>query len=332
MNEINFLNVFFTVFSFILLIIPGFVLARTKILGKGADSVLSSAVLYCFQPALMFVSFQKTSFNPEIAVNMLIVAGLSAVIHFAMIGFLSLVFRNKSNDAKINCLKFASVFSNCGFIGIPFLKSLFDGTPYQGEALIYGAIVIAVFNVITWTVGIYMMTGDKSQISVRKGLLNPTVICTALGIALFLILKTPVVELAEQGSNLDSFLTKVMGVCNYLAESVTPISMIVVGIRLSEISFKKLFVDGMAYVSALNKLVIMSIISIVVVAFLPVSETIKYVLFFLHSMPSASSTVLFAVNFGGDSDSATVFVLLSTILSVASLPLMFLLFKFSIGL
>ena len=61
-----------------------------------------------------------------------------------------------------------------------------------------------------------------------------------------------------------------------------------------------------------------------IVAFLPIDNVIKYSLFFLLSMPSANNTVLFAVNFGGDSESGSVFVLLSTILSIATIPLMFL--------
>jgi predicted permease len=64
-----------------------------------------------------------------------------------------------------------------------------------------------------------------------------------------------------------------------------------------------------------------------IVGFLPVSETIKYAVFFALSMPSATGTVMFAVRFGGDADSASVMVLLSTILSIITIPLMFLLFS-----
>ena len=62
-----------------------------------------------------------------------------------------------------------------------------------------------------------------------------------------------------------------------------------------------------------------------VVAFLPVSPAVKYAVFLLLSMPSATSTALFALVFGGDADFSSVCVLLSTLLSVISLPLMFLL-------
>ncbi|MBO7344623.1 MAG: hypothetical protein J6U92_01650, partial [Clostridia bacterium] len=67
------------------------------------------------------------------------------------------------------------------------------------------------------------------------------------------------------------------------------------------------------------------------VVFLPVSVVVKYVIFFLFSMPSATSSALFAVQFGGDSESASVFVLLSTILCIVTIPLTYLIFSGALG-
>ena len=64
--------------------------------------------------------------------------------------------------------------------------------------------------------------------------------------------------------------------------------------------------------------------AIFVVAYLPIPSTIKYTVFFLLAMPSATSSVMMAVRFGKDSDFATVCVLLSTVLSVITLPLLYL--------
>ena len=105
---------------------------------------------------------------------------------------------------------------------------------------------------------------------------------------------------------------------------VTPLAMTVLGMRIAKVNLKTLFMDKWAYVNVLNKLVLMGVIAILVVAWLPISNVIKYTLFFLLCMPSANNTVLFAVNFGGDAESGSVFVLLSTILSILTIPLMFL--------
>ncbi len=327
--ELNFLEVLITVLSLVILIIPGYLLVKTKLFGDKADAVLSSLVLYGCQPMLVFMSFQKTAFNSKIALNMLTVAGLAILVHLIMIGFVYLAVRTKNADAKkkakLNCLRFSSMFSNCGYMGLPFLQSLFgDG---NAEIIIYGGIIIAIFNILTWSIGVCMMTGDKKQISVKKALLNPTVIAIFIGLAVFFIAQKPIVNLAPDGNVLDDILTKLMQAFNYLGEMVTPLAMIVIGVKLANQNLKSIFLDKWAYFNAFIKLVVMSVVAMLVVAFLPVDNAVKYAVFFCLSMPSATNTVLFAVRFGGDGNSASVFVLLSTLLSVATIPLMFLIFN-----
>ena len=325
--EISFLNVLITVFALVLLAVPGFVLVKTKILSPKADAPLSALVLYGCQPVMVFMSFQKTAFTPEIAMNMLIVAGLAFAVQLAMVGLMYLIIRNKSNDAKLNCVRFASVFSNCGYMGLPFLQALFSDGAFMGEIVIYGGIVIATFNILMWSIGIYMITGDKKQMSIKKAVLNPTVIGLILGIVVFLAVQTPFIGLVEEGTTGYLVVSKIVQSLNFVSDTVTPLSMIVVGIKLAGVNLKELFLDKWAYVACFCKLVVMSILIMLIVSFLPISVVAKYAVFFCLSMPSATGTVMFAVNFGGDGKSASVIVLLSTVLSIITIPLMYLMFS-----
>ncbi len=346
----NFIDVFISVVFLLLLAVPGFILAKVKFMPNGADGVLSTLVLYVCQPMLVLMSFQKTRFTPEVGINMLIVAGLTILVHLLMIFFMFLVYRHKTSkkieagiDAtiaeeeargqKINCLRFAGIFSNCGFMGLPFLQSLFAGkTGIEGEILVYAGVVIAIFNLFTWSVGVFIVSGDRKQISVKKAIFNPTVIALIVGVLLFLVSPLPLKDLATQGGTLDKILEQLVKSFTFLAEMVTPLSMTVIGIKLANSNLKRIFLDKWAYVSAFNKLIVMSLVSMLVVAFLPISSIMKYCIFFLLSMPSATNTVMFAVRFGGDSDSGTVFVLLSTMLSCVTIPLMFLLMNGVFGI
>ena len=323
--EIKFIDVLITVIFLILLAAPGFIFAKLKMLPEKAAETISTIVLYCCQSVLVIMSFQKRAFDPQIGLNMLWVALIALCVHLIMFAILKLVFIKKSADAKIRVLKFASVFSNCGFMGFPFLQSLFSGNDeLLAEIMIYGAVIIAVFNLLTWTFGVYIMTGDKTQVSFKKIALNPVIISLVIGFVLFVALPSPIVDLAADGSTLDGILTKFMQSMNYLADMVTPCSMIVIGIRLANVNLKQLFLDKSAYISAFFKLVVMSLVAISVVAILPVDVTVKYAIFFLLSMPSATNTAMFAVKFGGDGDFASVCVLLSTSLSVITIPLLYL--------
>lgn len=321
----NFIDVLITVAFLLVLMVPGFILVKCKMLNDSVQGGFSTMVLYVCQPALMLMAFQNKEYSPELASNMLIVAGLALLLHGVMIAFMMLAFRNKSKSAKINCLRFASVFGNCGYMGLPFLQSLFEYNPaYLAEVLIYGGVVIVIFNILTWSVGVFMMTGDKKQINIKNMLVNPTVISLIIAVLMFFTIQKPLVAIFPESSFGDKVFSGLSKSINFLAEMVTPLAMTVLGMRIAKVNLKTLFMDKWAYVNVLNKLVLMGIIAILVVAWLPISNIIKYTLFFLLCMPSANNTVLFAVNFGGDAEAGSVFVLLSTLLSILTIPLMFL--------
>lgn len=329
---IDFLNVVVTVLTLIVLAVPGYLLAKAKFLPEKASEAFSNLVLYGCQPVLVFMSFQGKEYSSLIGLNMLIVAGVSTLVHFIMTGIVYLCIRNKNQEAKMRCVRYGAVFSNCGYMGLPMIQSLFAGKAYLDEAIIYVAVVLAVFNILNWTLGIYLATGDKKQISIKKVLLNPTIIGIVIGFVVFITVKIPLVNLAPDGSQLDMVVEKIMSSLSLIGDTVTPLSLTVIGLRLANVNFKQLFLDKWAYVTCFLKLVVMSIVVVLLCAFLPISGVAKYTLFFVYSMPCATSTTLFAIKFGGDGDSAAVIVLLTTVLSILTIPLMFLIFSSVFGI
>ena len=321
---INFFDVFITVVFLLVLAVPGFIFAKTKMFPKTASETLSVIVLYGCQPILIITSFQGCSYNPDIAINMLIVAGIALVAHLIMFAIVKLVFIKWRADDKVKLVKYLSVFSNCGFMGLPFLQSLFTDASLQAELVIYCAVVLAVFNILNWTLGVYILTEEKKEISAKKVLLNPVIISVLFSLVLFFAFQKPVIELVAEGTVGYKILSKFMTSLNFLSNMVTPLSMFVIGIRLANINFKQLLTDKWAYIATAMKLVVMSFLVMFLVAFLPIESTIKYTIFFLLSMPSATSGAMMAVQFKKDSDFASVGVVLSTICSIVTLPLLYL--------
>ena len=142
--NIDFLTVLIVVLSLILLAVPGFLLVKTKLIPESASGAISTIVLYGCQPVLVFMSFQEY-YSSDIALNILLVLGLAFIIHILMFAIMALVFPNKNDDRRVRVVKYASCFSNCGYMGLPFLQMLFGGTSYEGEIIIYAATIIAVF-------------------------------------------------------------------------------------------------------------------------------------------------------------------------------------------
>ena len=321
---IDFLTVLIAVVSLVILAVPGFILTKTKLLSEKADGALSTLVLYGAQPAMVLMGFQNASFSKDIGVNVLIVAGIAIAIHLIMALLVAVVIRSKSDKGKV--VRYASMFSNCGFMGFPFLQIVFADSPFLGEAMIYAAVLVSIFNIANWTIGVYFISGDKKNISLKKIITNPTILAVLLGFIFFFTVKVPFAELPAEGSKLQTIVSKIMGSIDVIGDMVTPVSMTVIGMKLARVNFKELFLDKCGYVVCAFKLVIMSVITMLAVCFLPVEDTVKYVLVFLLSMPCATSTALFSTLYGGDGKSATVYVLLTCIVCIVTIPLMFLLF------
>lgn len=329
---VSFFDVFITVIFLLLLAVPGFIFAKTKMFPETASETLSVIVLYGCQPILVITSFQGCAYNPDIALNMLIVAGLALAAHLIMFALVKLIFIKHETDDKVKIVKYLSVFSNCGFMGLPFLQSLFTEPSLQAELVIYCAVVLAIFNILNWTVGVYILTGNRKDISVKKVFLNPVIIAVIFSVILFFTAQKPLVELAPMDTVGYKLLSKLMASLQFLSNMVTPLSMFVIGIRLSNIDFKQLLMDKWAYFATGIKLVGMSFVTMFLVAYLPIASTIKYTLFFLFSMPSATSGAMMAVQFGKDSDFASIGVVLSTICSIITLPLLYLFMNSVLGI
>lgn len=322
--EIDFIKVIISVFGLILFMVPGFILVKTKMIPMDVAKHLSTIVLYICTTALMFLGFQKCEFTPEIGINILITAGLSFVIHMLVFLMMVLLFKPKSH--KNRAIVLCSTLSNCGFMGIPFLAIVFGDSIYFGEIMVYCSIVLATFFIVAWTFGVYIISGDKKQISIKKVLLNPVIISIAISLVIFVTIKIPFKSLDIPNDNVKLFVHQFISVIESIGNMVTPLSMIIVGMMVAGSNLKQLFLNRESYVVSFFKLIVMPIITTLVVLFLPIDSTIKYTLFFLLAMPSATICSMFALKYDGDAILASNSILLSSLLSVVTIPLLFLAF------
>ena len=325
--EVTFIDVLLSVFSLAILAVPGFIVGKMKLLPEKGSKALTSTLLFIGQPALTFMSFQKTAYSEKIVSNLLLVAGLAILAHaFMILVVIGLFFKKAKVDEKLRVVSFASVFGNCGFMGLPFLQMLFgNGSP---EAIMYGAVFVAVFNAFSWTVGIFLITRDKKYIKAKKAILNPPFVALLISLPLYLIMQKPINMIGDEGTFLRLLVEKVFISGNYLGELVTPLSMIILGLRLSEMKLKEIFMNHHAYISSSLKLVLMPALAFGFCTLLRVPELIKWAIFFECCMPTATQTLLFSEQYGNEPHTASSAVLLATVTSVLTIPIMYLLFSF----
>ena len=308
----NFLSTFIQVVIVVALAVPGYILRKTKLLPENTAGIFAALLLYVAQPFLMMSSLFNKTFEADMLANFAWVIGFAIVTQLAVYFAAKLIFAKSKDLAAKRACTAASYLGNVGFMGIPVMEMLFPG---NSDLILYTVVYNIAFNAMAWTLGVYAITGERKSIRPVKILLNPPTIAVIIALPFFFCnVAIP-----------DEIMTPV----NYLGQMTLPLSMIILGIRLADVSPFRLFKDPKVYLVAFVKLVISPLLSLGIVMLVSLAVDIdRYViiaLFIIGAMPSASSTLTFAELYGGDKETAAAATLMNTILCVITVPVLMLL-------
>lgn len=291
------------------LVVPGFVLAKIKMIDNKAIKPLSNLLLYVCVPFMILKSFLTIEYQSELLGNILLALLFSFASTLLIMVVALAVFNNKKVVGQ-KIYQIACMFSNCGFFGLPFLSALFPGNDH---VILYASMYIIVFNLVTWTLGIFILTGDKKYISVKKALANPAIIFSAIGFVVFLC-KVPVPVPAITFSN-------------FWATMTSPLAMTVTGIRLAYMPAKMLVSDWRAYIVCLIRLLVAPALAWCMLCLCGVADANLFnALVIACAMPVAATTVVFAEAFTSSPESGVTTMLLSTTLCIVTIPIVCMLF------
>ncbi len=310
---------FSQVLTLMLMMIPGFLMAKFKLAPERFGKGIANLILYVAQPALIILAY-NCDFSWEILYRAIFVFVFAIVAHviFTVVALLSY---KKSPEAVRRVLRFAMVFTNAGYMGIPLLEALYrDIDPNVG---IYASIYVIVFNVFCWSVGSYLYSDDKKYMSPKKMFLNPAVVATAFGLVLFF---TPLNQWLSGGTLAADIVLDIMF---YLKNMVAPLSMLIIGIRLAEMNWKGAFRDKQMYPYLAVRMLLLpaalwGIMKLLMLVGL-CDQISMTVILLSAAAPAATATVMFAELFDGDAVYAGKIVSISSILSIGTMPLVALL-------
>lgn len=291
-------------------IIPGFALCKLKKSSGDHLSTVSTYLIYVCSPCMIIGALWNIEFNPTVITDMSLFFVITFVLQILFMLIIYAVCRKKYGESKYRILTVASVMGNVGFFGLPIIKALFPDSP---EVMAYSCVASLALNILSFTVGIFCVTGDKKNINVVKGIFNPNTIGFILGAVLSAL-------------NAKSFLPAVaVNAVELLGQMSTPVCMLILGIRLATVSFKKLFMRPFVYLTCLMKLIVFPLFCFAAVYFLPIDATLKASVLILSAVPCASMVLNIAEIYHGDTELSANCVLLSTLLCFITLPLLTLL-------
>lgn len=296
----NFLSIGQQVLVLFILIAIGFLCGKKGIINDNAAKKMTDIILYVVTPCVMISAFQK-DFSGDTLIKVLIAAAAACVILTLSIMLARLVIRDK-NISRKKVLQFSVIFSNCGFMSLPLQKELLGE-----DGWFYGSIFVAVFNIFVWTYGLFDMSGDKKQLSIKKLALNPGIVGAVVAIILFVCrIKLPGI---------------ISQPVTHLANLNTPVPMLIIGYYLSNAKLKNAFTDFKAYIAMALRLIVIPVAVTFAMAASGLDKTMIIAFVIACSAPTAATTTMFAAKFNRDVELSVSVVAATTIISILTMPL-----------
>ncbi|MEM6450396.1 MAG: AEC family transporter [Cyanobacteria bacterium P01_D01_bin.105] len=258
--------------------------------------------IYALLPALVLTGIYDSTLALGSAAGIVIGFVLNCAVLYGLAFTLGKAFKLSSERRK--SLVATTLLANSGNIGLPFmLFALGEGGLERGIVyLIASAIFIA-------SVGPVILKGQGMGVGVRVTLRMPVFWATLIGVTLQ--------GLAWQGSNWQ-LPTEVDRALDLLSGAAIPVALLTLGIQLSQ---TRLSFGRYEFSAAVLRLLVSPLTAYLIGRSLGLQGLDLSVLVMQSAMPVAVNTLIWVTEFGGDTVRVAKTIVLSTLMSLVTLPL-----------
>ena len=299
------LTIINSVLSLFIMILVGIYSSKKKIITPIINKGLTDILIKIALPFMILTSFIFT-FDDNIKSNIIktLYYSLAAYIIVIILSYLLLI---PVKGDKKTILHFANVFTNTGYVGFPILFSI-----YGPEGVIYGSIFNMFFVIFVWTYGLLLFKGKLEKEDLKKEiksiLLNPSIIAVLLGIIILVFN----IQLPQALSSSMKSIGSMTG----------PLSMIIIGVILSNVKIKKHLKDWTIYYGIITKLIIIPIIICLLFFLIGDMSKAAVTVIIMVAMPASAMTSILAESFNKELEYAAIIVSATTLLSLITVPLL----------
>lgn len=282
-----------------LLVAIGYLLSKLGMLVLVTRKQLTDLVIYVILPCNIVESFQV-----DLTHDLLISAGIVLVLGFAAQGLYALLnlflYLRFDSRRQIN-LKYGTICSNAGFMGLPLSLSIFGPT-----GLMYASVALLPIRLFMWSAGLSLYTSTTKKQVLKTLATHPCIIAVFVGFALML-----------SGLQLPAFLNDTI---DSLGNCCTALSMVVIGAILSDVDPRTVLEPAVLYYVVIRLIAIPAFL-FGVLWLLKVDALVTGIIVILSAMPAGSTTAMLAQKYDQDPEFASKMVFLSTLASLITLPL-----------
>ncbi|MCD7715271.1 MAG: AEC family transporter [Lachnospiraceae bacterium] len=297
------------IIKMLLILFVGILCSRLNLIDDHANQGLANLLLLVVNPIVTLMAMQA-DYEPELVTGLLISFALAVVTHLLMIPVSNILIKKDGND-DFSIERFAVIYSNCGFFGIPLVQSILGS-----EGVLYLTAYMTVFNVFSWTHGLGLMTRDTSDRqhagfaaslkTLLKNLCTPMIFACVIGLTLFALqIKFPAV------------LTDTL---NCIGNMNTPLAMIIAGVSVAQTNISEMLKNRRIYLVTFAKLLLMPAIVFVILLLVKVDSTVAYTILVASACPCAATGTAFALKFHKNYAYSSEIYAFSTLCSLVTIP------------
>lgn len=206
---------------FVIYILAGVILVRTKVLNKETLEPISKFVIKMALPVMIFINIIDGVNNEILSGSwpiILIAAGFYVVMFLVSL-WMTKFFHLGENRAGI--YQAMMLFGNIGFMAVPVISNVFPG-----NGILYVSVFMISDQFMLWTLGVKLTTPMGSGRFDPKKLINPATVAILIGMILMLTeVRIP--------SLLDTGLQKI-------GATASPLAMIYIGGIFAELPLKNI--------------------------------------------------------------------------------------------
>ena len=292
---------------FVVYMLIGIFAVKMHFLDRQKLGMLSGCITKILLPLLIFTNTINGTTREQFLSSAVIIL-LAAILYLALYVVSTVLAKLLRIDCKHESLyRACTMFGNCGFMGIPIITALY---PEQGG--LYIAMYTVIDQLALWTVGMDLTApvdnAKKLSTSQRlRKMINPATVAILAGVFVVLTgIKLPsivVTALAKTGA------------------AASPLAMVYLGGVFCYIKIIDYLKLKEVYATIVVKMLFLPILVYAVLSHIPVvNQNVAVTIGILCALPTMSSVAMMAESQHSDSDYATGFIFVTTLLSIVTLP------------
>jgi len=307
--EITFGMIYRQMVGLFTLLLIGYWMNRSRKLPKETEDVLAQLSTKLFLPALLFFTFlEECTLESLMINNRWILYGTLFTVSSILIAVLLArpMARGASYIEKV--YRYALVFPNAGGFAMPIIMILWGNEVFFQYQLFMLPVNIFCYS---WGVAQLIPNGHQNLHESLENFCNPVFIATILGMVF------GVTGIKEY---LPEFLYNSI---QNLSNCYTPVTLILTGFVIGDYHVKEILENGMSYVFAALRLLIIPGVFLFVLRLLHAPDILCVIVCLVYACPCGMNTVVYPAAYGEDTCPGASLVLITSTLSVFSIPFLY---------